>query len=240
MKHVFLLSVALLMAFDAGAVSVMAQTSQSSGNFQNVGTGVIPAQFSQTSSNYRIDAAIEPVVGMGQSTNYTVEVGTQVRPGTVTTPSPAAGVPAGGSGGLPPIAPEDLLLTLEYRSPTYQNSQKILGKRDSNIFAVMVNGSSNNVFYEGQTWYTTLPLFLGMNSISVQGTASNGLSKILTGAIGRLLIGDCNRDGRVDDADLSFLVRTWGKAEFRADFNEDDVVDDVDLSLLVSHWGMTY
>lgn len=240
MKRVFSSLIVALCLFGASAFIASAQTSQSSANFQNTDTGVVPAQFSQTSANFVIDAALEPIVGLNESLNYTVEVGTQVRPGTVTPPPPSGGGGGGGSGGQPPVPPEDLLLTLEYHSPTFRNTQKLIGKRDSNITSVMINGSSNNTLFDGLTWYTTQPLFIGMNSITVQGSSPTGLSKILTGAIRRLLIGDSNIDGHVDDADLSILVRKWKAAEFLCDFNEDEIVDDADLSLLIAHWGMTY
>ncbi len=54
------------------------------------------------------------------------------------------------------------------------------------------------------------------------------------------LDGDANRDGVVDDRDLSVLLSHWGDGDAGwdgGDFNADGVVDDRDLSVLLSHWG---
>ena len=50
--------------------------------------------------------------------------------------------------------------------------------------------------------------------------------------------GDLNRDGRVDGADLSALLGSWGDcADCTADVNEDGRVDGADLSALLGSWG---
>ncbi len=51
--------------------------------------------------------------------------------------------------------------------------------------------------------------------------------------------GDANRDGKVDDADLSILLARWGQAAtwMGGDFDGDGVVNDEDLSVLLANWG---
>lgn len=50
--------------------------------------------------------------------------------------------------------------------------------------------------------------------------------------------GDANRDGSVDDDDLSLLLANWGTQTdwSHGEFSESWPVDDDDLSLLLSHW----
>jgi len=58
--------------------------------------------------------------------------------------------------------------------------------------------------------------------------------------------GDANRDGLVDDDDLSLVLSTWNRLALHlwfppvywedGDFNGDNIVDDDDLSLLLSNW----
>ena len=104
----------------------------------------------------------------------------------------------------------------------------------------MVNGSQNGVVLLSGLWLRVLPLFLGQNTVTVQGVTNSGQSKALRGAIQRLLICDANVDHAVDDYDLSLLSRSWKTSTFMADYNEDGTVDDYDLSLLIADWGVTY
>lgn len=50
-------------------------------------------------------------------------------------------------------------------------------------------------------------------------------------------IGDLDKDGDVDVADLEILVNSWGATSGVADINKDNVVDIFDLSTLLSNWG---
>ena len=50
--------------------------------------------------------------------------------------------------------------------------------------------------------------------------------------------GDANRNGLVDDDDLSLLLASWGQdvGWANGNFNGDNIVDDDDLSLLLANW----
>jgi hypothetical protein len=67
---------------------VLAQT-QSSPNFQNSDSGVIPMTISAQSSHFSIDGSVEPIVGTADSGSFTLEGGAQGDPGT--TPSTGGG-----------------------------------------------------------------------------------------------------------------------------------------------------
>jgi hypothetical protein len=58
------------------------------------------------------------------------------------------------------------------------------------------------------------------------------------------LLGDANRDGKVDDMDASILGANWlangasGDVTWgMGDFNQDGAVDDADAAILAAHWG---
>ena len=57
------------------------------------------------------------------------------------------------------------------------------------------------------------------------------------------VMGDADKDGDVDQADLDILISTWNLQkgddgyDKRADFNNDDKVDILDLSNLAANWG---
>ena len=74
--------------------------------------------------------------------------------------------------------------------------------------------------------------------------AETGIASFTTGVFGGFAItavsaaGDADRDGRVDDDDLSLLLSNWNQpAGWTAgNFSGDGTVDDDDLSLLLSNW----
>lgn len=220
-----------------------AQT-QTSSNYQNVGSTFAPAAFDANSSNYQINGSVEMMTGDAQSTNYRTQSGVPLVEGEEN-PSPSGGSQSGGSsgnggGGLSQGAPPaDPIFT--YKNPTFLSHQLIQGRRDSQWTHIVVNGSENGVIlYPDLTWERDIPLFLGVNALVVQAQSASGVrSRAVGGEISRLLIGDVNSDKIVDDADLSLFARAWKKYTFFADFNEDSKVDDADLSLLVAYWGMT-
>ena len=53
------------------------------------------------------------------------------------------------------------------------------------------------------------------------------------------LLGDLNRDGTIDSADLPILLAAWGPGTGRPDLNGDGQVDSSDLVALLSQWGQT-
>jgi hypothetical protein len=50
-------------------------------------------------------------------------------------------------------------------------------------------------------------------------------------------IGDVNGDGKVNIADLSYILSKWNTADTIADLNKDGKVNINDLSILLSNWG---
>ena len=72
------------------------------------------------------------------------------------------------------------------------------------------------------------------------GRFTDGTRGIFLATIpGAIAPGDANRDGDVDDDDLSLLLANWGRdAGWEGgDSNGDDTVDDNDLSLLIANWS---
>ena len=74
--------------------------------------------------------------------------------------------------------------------------------------------------------------------------AETGIASFTTGVFGGFAItavsaaGDADRDGQIDDDDLSLLLSNWNQpAGWTAgNFSDDGTVDDDDLSLLLSNW----
>lgn len=48
--------------------------------------------------------------------------------------------------------------------------------------------------------------------------------------------GDINNDGRVDGADVAFVLAFWGTNFQRTDLNDDGIVDGGDLGLALLYW----
>ncbi|MEO5928182.1 MAG: dockerin type I domain-containing protein [Patescibacteria group bacterium] len=244
--------------FSIGAVA-HAQT-PSSPNFQNSDSATVPAVFSAASSNFKVDASIEALVGNAVSANFGIISGVPLTGPTPVVPPPPPPPPPGGGGGgggggtpppapttTPPVVPPPGAYkipnpTLEYRQYTFKSIQTIKGTRPKEATKIEVNGSTNGVtLFDSLQWKRDLPLFLGLNTIYVQAKDDGkGASDVITGTIERILIGDVNRSRLVDDIDLSLFTRAWKTYTFFADFNEDGVIDDADLSLLASHWNASY
>jgi hypothetical protein len=51
------------------------------------------------------------------------------------------------------------------------------------------------------------------------------------------VVGDCNGDGHVSQADLTILAANFGTSASFCDFNHDAVVSYLDVSILLSHYG---
>lgn len=215
---------------------------QNSVNFKNNDSTFAPAAMTISSSNFKVSGSIEPLVGSSQSAGFGIQSGVPVPEGTAAaaaTPSPSPAPSGGGGSGsilsigyvVPP--------TFTYKTPTFKSHQIIKGTRGSRDTTILVNGSSDGVAYPSDsTWERDLPLNLGANAVIVQGRIPSGYATpSIGGTILRLLIGDVNTDGVVNDRDLSLFVRAWKKYTPYADFDENGVIDDIDLSLLASHWG---
>jgi len=235
---------------------------QSSANYKNYTSTFAPAVFDQSSANYRINAAVDPIVGYSNSANFNVRHGVPIKdlinpiPPPPPPPPPPPGGGGGGGGYYPPATTTtgtkplppgtSRAPTLIYRSPTFLSHQAVGGERYPDTSFITVNGSANGVKYlPNMFWERDLPLFIGYNEIRVQLKDNSGLySEVIGGIIERMLIGDCSRPADkgtkhvVDDVDLSLFTRAWHKYNFYCDFNEDRKIDDVDLSLLASHWSM--
>lgn len=251
MRRMLIVAIACL-AFLLRSVDFVFATDASSANYSNFDSTFAPgANVNQASTNYKMDASVEWIVGNQSSANFSIP------PGGVPFPDPSAPAPApapapggggGGGGGGGAITPTPTTSTpsgvtvppptLEVKTPTWKNHQVIGGKRDVTAAAIWVNGSKDGVkFIDPLRWKKDMPLFLGYNDLYVQAeTAVGNKSVVINGQIHRLLIGDVDTSRRVDDVDISLFSRAWRKYTFFADFNEDTLVDDVDLSLLASHW----
>jgi hypothetical protein len=70
--------------------------------------------------------------------------------------------------------------------------------------------------------------------------ASNYLFKVIVEPV-ETCIGDLNKNGIVDGADLSMLLAYWGKVsqpkQIMADLNDDGIVNEKDLTILLNDWG---
>lgn len=229
---------------------VLAQTSP---NFQNTNSGVIPIIIDANSSNFSIDGSVEPIVGSTNSPSFGLDTGSQANPGTTPTPPPppppsgGSGGGGGGGGGVPlPVETETgtglgeptILLDKLW---TYKSSKTLSGSKTSDTAFVLLNGSANSVTYpNATTWERLIPLALGNNDVYLQATASGTASNVVHVIIRRRLIGDVNDSQYVDDIDLSMFTRHWKAFDRQSDFNEDGIIDDVDLSLLASHWNQRF
>ena len=81
----------------------------------------------------------------------------------------------------------------------------------------------------------------GMWTVGTLSLTDDDVNNIiyLTGLSGgSRLMGDANRDGFVDDNDLSLLLANWGKdvGWGQGEFSGTAPVDDNDLSLLLANW----
>lgn len=242
----------------------------SSASFQIQGSTFVPAVSEGSSASYTLTNGVEPFVGDSSSASWNVRHGAAVKdtinfvPAATpaATPTPGTG---GGGGSAPayfatsptstptvtaptttlPIATVTTtvpLPTVIYRSPSFASHQVLTGVYDPTAVGVTVNGSTNGVtLLPGNAWRRDLPLVLGLNQIRVRAKdAAGNESQPVGGNLERMLIGDVNRDHRVNDVDLSLFTRAWKRYNVFADFNEDRKVNDVDLSLLASHWGLKY
>lgn len=239
---------ALFLALASGGATVCFAETQSSANYVNVNPTMLPAaQLNLQSANYQIDASLETFVGSAQSANYLTQVGVPYQPPPASpSPAPGGGGGSGGGGYIPypngTTSTVDATIpmpTLNVRRYTFKSVQTIFGNRPGPGYEIAVNGSTDGMRYpSATTWERDLPLFLGLNEVFVATKISTGATSLPVRAeIERILIGDVNRDQRVDDADLSLFTRAWSTYSFFADFNEDGIIDDADLSLLASHWG---
>lgn len=50
------------------------------------------------------------------------------------------------------------------------------------------------------------------------------------------ILGDVNQDGKINGADIAWLLAFWGTNFARADLNNDGIVDGGDLGLLLLYW----
>jgi len=214
---------------------------QSSANFQSRDSTFAPTVFDVASPNFSLNAAVEDIVTAVASNNFSAVDGVPLKEPPPSLPPPSGpSAPSGGGGAAyPDYLPPP---TLQYRPYTFKSSQRIHGTRNAKTTAVWINGSDRTVTYPSDLeWQMELPLFLGANTVVAQGVGTNGARSTYTaGQPERILIGDVNRNHRVDDYDLSRFTRAWKKYSFFADFNEDGNVDDADLSLLTSHWLMFF
>ncbi len=209
---------------------------QNSASFKNNDSTFAPAALNVSSANFKVSGSLDVAVGASVSPGFSIQSGVPVTEGTAPVPSPSPAPSGGGGGGsVGYVAPP----TFTFQTPTFKSHQLIKGTRGSRDTTILVNGSPDNIAYPtDSSWELDVPLRLGANVVIVQGKIPSGYATpSIGGTILRLLVGDVNRDGVVNDKDLSLFVRAWKKYTPYADFDENGVINDIDLSLLASHWG---
>lgn len=148
--------------------------------------------------------------------------------------SPGGGSGGGGGGA---IADEPSLDdSIAEKGYTYKGQLLFFGKRGLVTTKVYINGSTDDVVYDGYHWEKLMTLKIGENEIEIRGANASGYSSTGEYSLIRRIIGDVNYDMSVNDYDLSLLSNYWEKNKKEADFNEDLMVDDYDLSLMVVYW----
>jgi len=119
---------------------------------------------------------------------------------------------------------------------TYQSTDTLYGTMASGA-TITVNSSSTSVTYpSATTWSAHVTLSEGDNVFRIVAKNSAGSSSTSTVTVHRRYNADVNDDGKINDYDLSKLVRLWNSTDKSADFNADGIVDDYDFSIFVSRW----
>lgn len=120
---------------------------------------------------------------------------------------------------------------------SFDNTVTLYGSRAAGT-TIEINGSSEGVTYPTSTsWQATVTLDDGENDVEIVAVSSTGVeSEPTTVVVDQREVGDVNDDNRIDDYDLSLLVRSWNSDDPESDFNEDGEIDDYDFSLFVSRW----
>jgi beta-mannanase len=105
--------------------------------------------------------------------------------------------------------------------------------------------ATQNLFpsIEAVLWFDTTstsgvqqwPIDTSTNSLSAY-TAAGQLSYFKP-PVNWDLVGDINKDGKIDIFDLSTLLSNWGATGGAADINQDGSINIFDLSILLSHWS---
>lgn len=160
----------------------------------------------------------------------------------VTSSCNSAGSGGGGGGGggstaVTPTAPSvnDTIKTLAF---SYKSTFLLYGTNSSDTTSVKVNTSSVGVTFPTTTsWQKTLSLSYGLNTFKIVATNTAGSSTETVFELYRRLTGDITQDNKVNDYDLSKLVKLWGGSDRNGDFNEDKSVNDYDFSMMVARWG---
>jgi len=223
---------------------VFADTASS--NYQVKNEGAVPSIYEGTSSNYQLNASLEPVTsGDISSGSFSIEQGSPVSDQASDLTSPAE-EPSTGGGGPPVIVSEEDVTEEVICLPemkinvaqeiTYKSEINLSGRRFNTNSTVLVNESDINIKYFDTNWLAKISLELGENHFILYERNICGISPKTELIITRRLTGDINTDNKVNDYDLSILAHNWQADWWEADFNEDSIVNELDLSLLVSAW----
>ncbi|MBM5790076.1 hypothetical protein FJZ23_03260 [Candidatus Parcubacteria bacterium] len=152
----------------------------------------------------------------------------------------SSGSGGGGGAAAPVSAPSspsvsDAIKSLAY---SYKPTFLLYGTTATAVTSVKVNGSSEGVTLPSPTsWQKTLSLAYGLNTFKIKATNTGGDSTESVFELYRRLVGDITQDNKVNDYDLSKLVKLWGGSDRGGDFNEDKSVNDYDFSMMVARWG---
>jgi chitodextrinase len=101
--------------------------------------------------------------------------------------------------------------------------------RDNVQIATVASGTTYNV--------TGAPTGTHLYAVSATDAAGNESAKSTAVSLAIFIVGDINKDTKVDVFDLSTLLANWAKTGLNtSDLNGDSVVNIFDLSVLLSHW----
>jgi hypothetical protein len=128
-------------------------------------------------------------------------------------------------------------------SPTYLTGIVLQGTKDTALTSIYVNDSSSGLTYPTTTsWEASVPLTLGLNTLTVYGRdASNNPSSSTSINISRHRLADINGDTFIDLTDISLFSADWRKTtnfnNALSDMNNDSSVDLTDFSIIAKQYG---